>query len=235
MVQSHASNSDPVFLPRSGLKLIVLAASAVLLVLLAGFTRVGQSEFNGPFRLAVADEAGRHLGEIEVNPLDADGALRLGFARDPSLPETYKIQWWQLAEREDRSGYPRIDPQSGGSGLPGAKGEDEDPAYYSESDFADPNLAPLIFKEGKFWLLDRPTHDSGFRFESWLVMRTGPKSITLLQGVRWGITVKGGTLIDRHDPLPVRHLSHFDWHESLRISGFGSGWEIKSAYHSTLP
>lgn len=235
MIQSHASYEQIFMAKNWKLKVIVLTVTALALVLVGGVSRVGEAEFSTTYELQVLDRSGNPVGKIEINPLGLDGALRLAFVKNPDLNSERKIEWWQLAKRDDRSGYPRIDPQSGGSGLPGAKGEDEDPAYYSERDFVNSVLAPLIFEEGKFWLLDRPTHDSGFRFESWLVERTGEKSVTLLTGIRWGITINDDQTISLHQPRPLTHHSHFNWHESLRISGFGSGWEISTAYHSTLP
>lgn len=214
---------------------MLIAFCAIALVFLGGKTNADEAKFKGDNRLTVKDRSGSVIGEIEVNPLGRDGSLRLAFVRKPEIRNDRRFEWWQLAEREDRPGYPRVDPQSGGSGLPGAKGEDEDPAYYSESDFNNPVLAPLIFEDGKFWLLDRPTHDSGFRFESWLIERTGPKSATKLAGIHWGITVRDGKLMFLHQPTPIIQKSRFDWHESLRISGFGVGWEITAAYRFDLP
>ncbi|MBK6765740.1 MAG: hypothetical protein IPG71_05215 [bacterium] len=180
--------------------------------------------------------ASSQIGEIELRHLSPDGQLRLGFkGAGVDAVSQHRLEWWQLAEREDRPGYPRIDPQSGGSGLPGAKGEDEDPAYYSPADFATPELAARIFAEGGLYLLDRPTHDSGFRLESWLVQRIGPKHVKRLVGVRWGITVRDGALVALHHPEPVAQRSRFDWEESLRISGFGIGWDIEDERGGILP
>lgn len=176
------------------------------------------------------------IGEIELPPLTTDGQLELSFAgMDAGAVTRFRLEWWQLAEREDRPGYPRIDPQSGGSGLPGAKGEDEDPAYYSRSDFENPELAARIFANGRFVLLDRPTHDSGFRLESWLVQRIGDKHVRRLSGVQWGITVCDGHLAALHHPRPMVWRSRFDWEESLRISGFGVGWTIEDETGRRLP
>lgn len=179
---------------------------------------------------------GDTLGYTNLRPLSIHGELRLAFVPEPSGGAGAPLlEWWQLAERQDRPGYPRIDPQSGGSGLPGAKGEDEDPAYYSKSDYENPELAARISAEGKYWLLDRPTHDSGFRFESWLVERTGPKSVRPLMGIRWGITVRSGEIVKLHHPEQIRRGTRFDWEESLRISGFGTGWEIQLMPKRMLP
>lgn len=179
---------------------------------------------------------GDTLGLVELNQLSVYGELRLAFVEKPTATvRDLKLEWWQLAERQDRPGYPRIDPQSGGSGLPGAKGEDEDPAYYSSKDYENPELAARVTAEGKYWLLDRPTHDSGFRFESWLVERSGPKSIRPLIGIRWGITVHGGEIVKLHHPEQILRGTGFDWAESLRISGFGTGWEIQRMPRRTLP
>ncbi|MCB9367731.1 MAG: hypothetical protein H6507_01270 [Calditrichaeota bacterium] len=184
--------------------------------------------------ILVYDAHGKPIGRLELLPLRSDGTLRLGFAKAANAGDI-DIEWWQLAEREDLPGYPRIDPQSGGSGLPGAKGEDEDPAYYSKADFENPELMSRVQEGGKFWLLDRPTLDSGFRFESWLVERDGPKQATMLAGVRWGVSVDEGRITGLHDPVLIRRGSRFDIQESLRISGFGGGWEIRFANRYKLP
>ncbi len=176
------------------------------------------------------------LGTIHLAPLSTFGDLRLGFAkREGTESNGSKLEWWQLAERQDRPGYPRIDPQSGGSGLPGAKGEDEDPAYYSVRDYENLELAARIFDAGKYWLLDHPTHDSGFRFESWLVERSGPKRVRPLVGIRWGITVREGEIVKLHHPEQIVRGTRFNWEESLRISGFGTGWEISNMPRRILP
>jgi len=205
------------------------------MILFGGDTGWGNEFEMDDFVIGVADGGGRPVGTIVGKQLEPDGTLRLGFASSVDDSVGLDIQWWQLAERLDRPGYPRIDPQSGGSGLPGAKGEDEDPAYYSERDYNDPELAPRIFADGKYWLLDRPTHDSGFYFESWLVRRTGAKSVVLLSGLKWGITVRNGELRELHHPLPIVGRSHFQWHDALRTSGFGAGWEITMAARPELP
>lgn len=179
---------------------------------------------------------GEYLGEIELTPLSLDGQLHLGFTGgEADVVTRYRLEWWQLAEREDRPGYPRIDPQSGGSGLPGAKGEDEDPAYYSAEDYSNPELGSRIFSDGRYVLLDRPTHDSGFRLESWLVQRLDGKHVRRLAGVQWGITVIDGALAELHHPRPMVRRSRFDWEESLRISGFGVGWTIEDEPGRKLP
>ncbi|MCB9357926.1 MAG: hypothetical protein H6506_02315 [Calditrichaeota bacterium] len=186
------------------------------------------------FGVLAVQDGKEPLGRVELWPLTPGGELRLAFKPHHGA-NTENLEWWQLAERQDRPGYPRVDPQSGGSGLPGARGEDEDPAYYSERDFADPELSARIFADQGFWLLDRPTHDSGFNFESWLVRRTGPKSAVLLAGITWGIKLgANGQRVQRH-PEPLRGVSRFDWEEALRISGFGSGWELSSQYQIHLP
>lgn len=212
--------------------------SALVVVGLIVWAGGGLGGAQGSYQTAeilVLDIDGDEVGRIEMFPLGTDGSLKLSFLRGENLAEERNFEWWQLAEREDRSGYPRIDPQSGGSGLPGAKGEDEDPAYYSESDFTNPELSQLILADGKFWLLDRPTHDSGFRFESWLVERTGRKGIVLLAGISWGVSVRNGEIAELHHPEVMQTTSRFDWEESLRISGFGSGWQIHISSQRLLP
>lgn len=237
MEQSYASTRsqlDPGFV-RKPLFRIVVSLFLVVAVLLSGMAKVDVAELGGGLTLTVVDEAGIDVGSLETRTLGVDGSLKLGYKS--GRPETYgsEFQWWQLAERDDRPGYPRIDPQSGGSGLPGARGEDEDPAYYSAVDFKNPELAARIFEGGAYWLLDRPSHDSGFHFESWLVHRTGPKSAHPLVGISWGITVRAGEVVGRHHPQPILGRSRFDWAESLRISGFGTGWSIAMAHRPQLP
>lgn len=221
------------FVSRHSIVVGLLAVALVSLVLLANPEFFNETNNNKTF-VQVLNNNNVKIGIIELFPLQSDGSLKLAFAPNPQL-QNDKIEWWQLAEREDLSGYPRIDPQSGGSGLPGARGEDEDPAYYTEADFLNPDLAPRIFHEGRVWLLDRPTFDSGFRFESWIVERRGPKKATLLAGVRWGVSVKNGEIEGLHHPEPIRRGTKFDIHESLRISGFGGGWDIGFANRPRLP
>lgn len=234
MEQSHTSFAAK---QETSSILFQVAVSAVFisLIMILGESPPTLLEVAGEYRLAIVDSRGETLGHIEVRPLGLDGTLRLAFEPDSGTRNSSSIEWWQLAEREDRPGYPRIDPQSGGSGLPGAKGEDEDPAYYSEADLVNRELQAEIFRDGKFWLLDRPTLDSGFRFESWLVERLGPKQVRKLAGLEWGVTLKDGRIKTLRHPQPVKRKSRFDWHESLRISGFGVGWEINRATRSRLP
>jgi len=181
------------------------------------------------------------IGAFSDMSLTPEGELRLSFGHSaaywsyPQMLDTLDLEWWQIVEREDRHGYPRIDPQSGGSGLPGAKGEDEDPAYYSNEDLANALLTQRIFADGKYWLLDKPSLENSIRCESWLVERAGPKAVTFIAGVSWGITVEHGKPVKLHHPQQITQRTRYDWHESLRISGFGTGWEIKSAYRTRLP
>lgn len=219
--------ADPTLGSRISLIVSLAAVGLFLLVALAGLSASGLAGSSDTAMHVVLRLDGSIAGEIESRNLTPEGTLRLAFVEHGREDDGPKYEWWQLAEREDRSGYPRIDPQSGGSGLPGARGEDEDPAYYSESDYLNPELSSRIFQEEKYWLLDHPTHNSGFRFESWLVEREGPKEIVLLAGVSWGISVKNGEITALHHPQAIARMSRFDWHESLRISGFGSGWQIK--------
>lgn len=228
--------AKPIFLrPCSQLTLLCAGIGLAALIILQGMARNGaDSSASGDAFAVIAGQD--TLGWIIVRPLGPEGDLRLAFEPYGELGiREQEIEWWQLAERQDRPGYPRIDPQSGGSGLPGARGEDEDPAYYSVNDYTNPVLSSRVFADGKYWLLDRPTHDSGFNFESWLVKRTGPKSVTQLAGITWGITVRSDGSYTLRNPAPLRRLSRFNWEEALRISGFGSGWTIKSEHQVTLP
>lgn len=250
MVQSHASAEEPVFRSEPGFVWLF----GLLILLLAAIQFWGQSEVED--KEAVAKRAGisidkrlklgvkyksHDIGAFSDKVLTADGELNLSFGHSaaswsyPAMLDTLKLEWWQIVEREDGHGYPRIDPQSGGSGLPGAKGEDEDPAYYSSENLADSTLRQRIFADGKYWLLDKPSLETSIRCESWLVERTSQKSVTFISGVSWGITARDDKVEKLHHPRQIARRSHYDWHESLRISGFGSGWEIRSAFRSALP
>ncbi len=247
MVQSHASNGNSVFKPQPSVIWVLCVLGLVILaILIWGGPKARQYEFrlmygHSPQQIVVPCYQDHDIGVIMVVDLNESGELRLGFGHPagtftyPQMLDTLNLEWWQIVEREDRHGYPRIDPQSGGSGLPGARGEDEDPAYYSKANLEDPELRPRIFAEGKYWLLDRPSLENSIRCESWLVHRTGPKAVTFITGVSWGITAQDGKPLKLHHPQQITQRSRYDWHESLRISGFGSGWDLKTAYHSTLP
>ena len=252
MIQSHASDESQIFRPKPSI-IWFLAIFVVIMVaiLVCGGPKARNEQAKRRVESIMIKDRfpqpktivhnGHDIGGFSPMSLAEDGELKLAIGHTaaywsyPQMLDTLNLEWWQLVEREDRHGYPRIDPQSGGSGLPGARGEDEDPAYYSKANLEDPELRPRIFAEGKYWLLDRPSLENSIRCESWLVDRTGPKAVTFIAGVSWGITAQDGKPLKLHHPQRITQRSRYDWHESLRISGFGSGWDIKAAYHSTLP
>ena len=174
---------------------------------------------------------GNLIGTLELYPLGSNGELNIAF--NPSGKMSLSTTWWQLSERRDHSGYPRLDPQSSGSGLPGAQGEDEDPAYFTREDLRDSTLKARIYFDGKYWLRDLPTAGNGYAIESWLVYVEN-HTVTPLAGVAWGTETQNGLITRLYHPTRI-YRSRFNWNDVLSRSGFGSNWKIQPISYSPTP
>jgi hypothetical protein len=170
------------------------------------------------------------LGYVELRPLAMENGLwsldvyfeplngELGIVRENNL------RWWQIAEREGREGYPRIDMQRG-STLPGSPGDDDDPAYYtlSEKLGLGGHFTPdEIFADNKYWMRDTPQPEDGVSFETWLVKQE-ESSITRLVGFTWGIISNKGQVASVVQPMFITK-SKYDFPAIISQSGFGSHW-----------
>lgn len=174
---------------------------------------------------------GNLIGALELYPLGGNGELNI--ALDPAGETTSRIVWWQLSERRDHLGYPRLDPQSSGSGLPGVSGEDEDPAYYTLEDLQDSALSARVHFDGKYWLRDLPSPGNGYAIESWLV-HVENRTVTPLAGISWGTETRNGQIARLYHPTRI-YRSRFIWRDVLARSGFGYNWTIEPVPNSPTP
>jgi hypothetical protein len=215
----------PLSSPRSILILIVAAILLAALWLAAEYSHLS----GGDSDHVILD--GNLIGRLELYPLGENGELNVAF--EPEGERSGELAWWQISERRDHSGYPRLDPQSSGSGLPGVSGEDEDPAYYTLDDLHDSTLRARMFFDGKYWLRDLPTPGNGYAIESWLV-HVNDRVVTPLAGVSWGTETQNGQIARLYHPARI-YRSRFNWRDVLARSGFGYNWTIQPISYSPTP
>ncbi|MBU1637738.1 hypothetical protein KKC97_08755 [bacterium] len=177
---------------------------------------------------------GELLGYVELRPLELkNGLWSLDVFFEPlnqnlGVVRARQLRWWQIVDREDREGYPRMDLQRGSS-LPGSPGDDDDPAYYTRDEklglggYFSPQE---IFADDKYWLRDAPQPENGASFEAWLV-RQGDHGFERLVGFEWGLDAKAGKVWRVRHPKFLND-SRYNLSQILERSGFGSSWRDRT-------
>jgi hypothetical protein len=208
--------------------LFVIAVILLAATLWAG--SVGQSRLNPRWSQPVRLEQ-ELLGYVHLRPLELENGfwtLNIYFEplnHDLRVLREHSLRWWQIADRDNLPGYPRMDLQRGTS-LPGSPGDDDDPAYYTRREklglggYFSPEE---IFRDNKYWLRDSPAPDEGVRFEAWLV-RQGDLEIERLLGFEWGLVASPGYVERVHEPEFISH-SRYHFPTVLKTSGFGADWK----------
>ncbi|MBU0691092.1 hypothetical protein KKH18_04680, partial [bacterium] len=141
---------------------------------------------------------------------------------DMNIIQNCHLNWWQIAHRNDRPGYPRQDLQNGNT-LPGNPGDDNDPSYYTNDDRANNGSGwPGVYANNGWWMQDSPGPGNGINFETSLVEQIN-NTVERLVTFNWGIQANGGTVTGLDHPNRINNLS-YNQPQILNNSGFGNYW-----------
>ena len=116
------------------------AIAVSLGVLWTLFVFASLSQFLVAQTLKPVNKHGNIIGNVIIyNLVNINGQLGLNVKFQPAngdmnIINNAHLNWWQGADRPDRPGYPRVDPQNINGPLPGPGGDDNDPSYYTNNE-----------------------------------------------------------------------------------------------------